>query len=79
MAVRNSQSKKPRGYAAELAVAALDGNSNPLDADMSGIDPSPTSLNLYGSQEAMCSDPRRSRLGLEACIVCGESPSEDCD
>ena len=38
--------KKPEKSAVELAVAALDGNPNPLDMDMSGIDPAPTSLDL---------------------------------
>ena len=33
--------------AVDLAVAAtLDGNPNPLDMDMNGIDPDPTSLDL---------------------------------
>jgi hypothetical protein len=38
--------KKPMEFVVELAVAALDGNPNPLDMDMSGIDPAPTSLDL---------------------------------
>ena len=46
MAVRNPQPKEPDKSAVELAVAALDGNPNPLDMDMSGITPAPTSLDL---------------------------------
>ena len=37
---------KPMRTAVDLAVAALDGNPNPLDMDMNGIDPDPTSLDL---------------------------------
>jgi hypothetical protein len=57
---------------AELAVAALDGNPNPLDMDLSGIGESPSDLDLEGSQEAMRSDPRRSE-----CIICGQPPCDD--
>jgi hypothetical protein len=46
MMARNPQPKKPEESAVELAVAALDGNPDPLDMDMSGIDPAPTSLDL---------------------------------
>jgi hypothetical protein len=38
--------KKPEKSAVELAVAALEGNPNPLDMDMRDIDPAPTSLDL---------------------------------
>ena len=38
--------KEPKESAVELAIAALDGNPNPLDMDTRGIDPDPTSLDL---------------------------------
>lgn len=38
--------KKPMRTAVYLAVAALDGNPNPLDMDMSDIDPDPMSLDV---------------------------------
>ncbi len=38
--------KKPKKSAVELAIAALDGNANPLDMDLTSIDPDPTSLDL---------------------------------
>ena len=45
-----SEVNNPKGPhkvpAVELAVAALDGNPNPLDMEMEGIDPDPTSLDL---------------------------------
>ncbi len=44
----------------ELAVGALEGNPNPLDLDLKGIDPVPTSLDLVGSQESKtCTTPPR--------------------
>jgi hypothetical protein len=38
--------KKPKKSAVELAIAALDGNPNPLDMDMKNIGDSPTDLDL---------------------------------
>ena len=38
--------KTPTEFVVELAVAALEGNPNPLDMDMRDIDPAPTSLDL---------------------------------
>ena len=38
--------KMPKDSDVELAIAALDGNANPLDMDMSDIDPDPTSLDI---------------------------------
>ena len=48
MAVRNSQRKKPKASAVDLAVAALDEHPrpNPMDADMRDVDSDPTSLDL---------------------------------
>ncbi len=50
MATRNPRPKKPMTTDVDLAVAALDGNPNPLDMDTTDIDPDPTSLDLDGSQ-----------------------------
>jgi len=38
--------KEPKEPAVDLAVAALDGNPNPLDMDMRDIGESPTDLDL---------------------------------
>ena len=46
MATRDQQPNKPGNPDADLAIAALDGNPNPLDQDMSAVDPDPTSLDL---------------------------------
>jgi hypothetical protein len=43
---RNQQPKKPEKSDVDLAVAALDGNPNPLDMDMRDIGESPTDLDL---------------------------------
>lgn len=44
----------------DLAVTALEGNPNPLDMDLKGIGPVPTSLDLVGTQESRtCSIPPR--------------------
>ena len=78
MAARNQQPNKPGNPDVELAIAALDGNPNPLDMAMEGIDPDPTSLDLEGSQQAMCSSPRRPRPAEDNCIICGQPVCEDC-
>jgi len=46
MAVSKPQPKKPKQSAVDLAIAALDGNPNPLDMDLSGIGESPSDLDL---------------------------------
>ena len=46
MGTKSLPPKKTMRTAVDLAVAALDGNPNPLDMDMNGIDPEPTSLDL---------------------------------
>jgi hypothetical protein len=38
--------KEPKESAVDLAVAAVEGNPNPLDMDMRDIDPAPMSLDL---------------------------------
>ena len=60
MVVSNPQPKEPKESAVELAIAALDGNPNPLDMDTRDIDPVPTSLDLDGCQQVKtCPIPRR--------------------
>ena len=46
MGVKVPNLQDSKNTAVELAIAALDGNVSPLDMDMSGIDPDPTSLDL---------------------------------
>jgi hypothetical protein len=41
-----NNSKTPTEFVVDLAVAAVEGNPNPLDMDMRDIDPAPTSLDL---------------------------------
>jgi hypothetical protein len=54
------------------AVAALDSSVNPMDMDMGGIDPAPTSLDLSDSQDAeMGSNTRRTRRAVDVCSECG--------
>ena len=51
---------------AELAVAALEGTSNPLEMDLRGIDTAPTSLDLKGNEEPTV---RPNHCGI--CFACG--------
>ena len=44
--------QKPENTDVELALGALEPSINPLDMNMEGFDPSPTSLGLHGCQEA---------------------------
>jgi len=68
MGTKSLPPKKPMRTAVELAVAALDGNPNPLDMDTRDIDPDPTSLDLVGSQQTeTCPRPRRRDRGVCAC------------
>lgn len=46
MVVEIHNRKKPKKSAVEMAIAAVEGNPNPLDMDMRSIDPDPTSLDL---------------------------------
>jgi hypothetical protein len=48
MMARNRQPRKPVEYPVEMAIAAVEDSPrpSPLDMDMSGIDPDPTSLDL---------------------------------
>jgi hypothetical protein len=78
MMTRNPQSKKPRDTDMELAIAALDGNPNPVDMDMTGIDPAPTSLDLdEGEKSEMCSTPPCSRPAVDECMICGQPLREE--
>lgn len=63
-------SKKPKESVMDMAVAVLDGNPHPLDMEMEGIDPSPTSLDMPEEKyQEMCS--RCSRPAVDACAACG--------
>ncbi len=71
--IRKPGPKRPENSAAEMAVGALDGNPNPLDVDMGGIDPHPASLDLPEEEfDEACSNPRCTRHALSGCIICGQ-------
>ena len=80
MSPRSRERKKPNRCPVTLAVAAVvDSNPSPLDLDVRDLDPSPASLDLPAREEtSMCPHHRRSRPPLDACIICGQPPSEDC-
>jgi hypothetical protein len=61
MAIRKAQPKNPKESVVDLAIAAIEGNPNPLDMDLTGIDPAPTSLDLP-EQKAFGSDEPESPL-----------------
>jgi hypothetical protein len=66
MVVRNQRPKKRSQSSVELAVAAFEPNSNPLDVDMSGVGTDPTDLGLDdGTEVAAC--PHRRYV----CARCG--------
>jgi hypothetical protein len=62
----------------DLALAALDGNPNPLDMDTRDIDPDPTSLDMPEEKCQTMRSPHRSHTAADACIVCGSPLCEDC-
>lgn len=75
--IRNS--KKRRESIVELVVAALDGTPNPLDMDISGIDPDRTSLDLPEEKsQATCSNPRCLHAAVDRCPECGCPICADC-
>jgi hypothetical protein len=78
MAVNNKKHRKPEQSAVDLAVAAVvEGNPNPLDEDMSAVNPDRTSLDLPGKgHQEMCS--RRSRPAVQRCPECGCPLCKDC-
>lgn len=68
---------KPKKSALELAVAALDGNANPMD--MRDIGESPSDLNLYDDNGSeMCPNPHCSLRAVNECIICGQPFCENC-
>lgn len=70
---------KPRITAVELAIAALDGNPNPLDMDFSSVGESRSDLDLDDADEnGICSKPRRSHPSAETCIICGQPLCDAC-
>jgi hypothetical protein len=77
MSIGKPQRKKPKESAVDLAIAALDGNPNPLDMDMSEVDPDPTSLDLpyeeHGETCSLCSRP-----AVDRCPECGSPLCEEC-
>jgi hypothetical protein len=77
MATRKHQPKEPKESAVDLAVAAVEGNANPLDEDMSAVSPDRTSLDLpdEGHQET-CS--RCARPAMDRCPECGSPLCENC-
>jgi hypothetical protein len=67
-----------------LAIAAIEGRPNPLDdAEMAKVNPDRISLDLPERDGRLAGGARsgtgRSGNGVEACIVCGQSPWEDFD
>jgi hypothetical protein len=72
MTAGNKQRQKPKASPVELAIGAVEGATNPLDADMTRIDPDPTSLDLDNGEDAkMCSHPHC------VCAVCGSPLGAD--
>jgi hypothetical protein len=83
MTKKNLMRKKPKRADAELAVAVLDGNPNPVDQDMSMVDPDPTCLDLPGENDGRfkggtCSNPRCRRPATEKCARCGSPVCRHC-
>jgi hypothetical protein len=77
MSIRKAQRKRLKESAVDLAIAALDGNPNPLDADMSEVDPDPTGLDLpYEEHRETCS--RCDRPAVDQCPQCGSPLCEEC-
>ncbi len=60
------------------AVAALDSSVNPMDMDMGGIDPAPTSLDLPEKEDhEMLPNPGCTHSAVDACIICGQPLCQD--
>jgi len=64
--------------AVKLAIAAVEGRPNPLDdADLTKVNPDPTSLDLPEEQcRTMCS--RCGRPAVERCPECGSPLCDEC-
>jgi hypothetical protein len=83
MAFRKPLPRRRKECPVALAIAAIEGRPNPLDdAEMAKVNPDRISLDLPEKDGRLAgkvrSGTRRSRTGMGACIVCGESPCEDC-
>ena len=79
MALRNQQHKKPKPCPVQMAVAAVEHDGSVMDLPVEGFDPSPTALSLDdGEGTEICSKPRRSCPTVDACIICGQPPCDDC-
>jgi hypothetical protein len=73
MAAKNPQRRRREQSAVDLAIGILDGNPNPLDEDLSAVNPDPTNLDLPEEEcRPMCSNPRCSHPGVDDCIICGQ-------
>ena len=71
MVVAVHKSKRLKKSAVDLAIAAVEGNPNPLDVEMD-IDPDPTTLGLPEEEyQEACSNPRCSRPAVGTCSECG--------
>ena len=63
--------------AAEMVTSFLNGTKNPLDEDMSAVNPDRTSLDLPEEEhQEMCS--RCMRPAVERCPTCGSALCGDC-
>lgn len=79
MELRNQQHKKPKPCPVLSAVAAVEHDGSVMDLPVEGFDPSPTALDLDDAEEnGICSESRRSRPTVDACIICGHPVCEDC-
>src|ERR1019366_7844921 len=79
MAIRSSRPKRPKPCPVGWAVAAVEHDGSVMDLPVEGFDPSPTALDLDDADEnGICSEPRRSCPMVDACIICGQPPCDDC-
>src|ERR1035441_6926318 len=79
MVLKMHNCKKRKTNAVDLAVAALDGNPNPLDADMTAVDLHPGSLDLpQETYRAVSSKPRCCCRVVNVCVECGSSLCDEC-
>lgn len=78
MALGSRERKEWNESSVAMALAAVEGNPNPLDVGMRSIDPAPTSLDLDGcEQRDACSNSRCSRPAADLCILCGQASDEE--
>jgi hypothetical protein len=65
-------SRSQKKTAVEMAIAAVEGNPNPLDMDLESTDPAPTSLDLPEKEYQQVSTiPRGRPSALGRCRACG--------